>query len=219
MIDSTNILPFHQSAAVDDPPAPPDLDELAQKINVEHSSAQTAMQSALRAGQYLLQAKEQVPRGKWSQWLAAHCPDVSVRTAQYYMRIASECEKHPQRTDTILAGSLREAIAKTAKPKTQRVSRSQETPDPSSGAGKPLDALMDILRDDPLFSGETKAEPAATADGWPTDDETRRKLRALLFDLDSTQKRLRPGLEGVRQLAPLWDFIEQLRRATEPRMH
>ena len=71
-----------------------DLDAagLAQQINAEHEGVVRAVRSALeharRAGDLLIEAKAQAKHGKWLPWLKQHCPAVSPRTAQGYMRVA-----------------------------------------------------------------------------------------------------------------------------------
>ncbi len=74
-------------------PAPAlSLPELAAAINADHAAAERTARKALdharAAGDKLLQAKAQVDHGQWLPWLSAHCPDVAVRTAQAYMRLA-----------------------------------------------------------------------------------------------------------------------------------
>ena len=68
------------------------LGELAAAINAEHQAAErtarTALDHARAAGDKLLQAKAQVDHGQWLPWLSANCPDIAVRTAQAYMRLA-----------------------------------------------------------------------------------------------------------------------------------
>ena len=68
------------------------LGELAAAINAEHQAAErtarTAVDHARAAGDKLLQAKAQVDHGQWLPWLSANCPDIAVRTAQAYMRLA-----------------------------------------------------------------------------------------------------------------------------------
>jgi hypothetical protein len=67
------------------------LADLAAHIRSEHEavcqSARQTLQHAIKAGELLLQAKQLVDHGRWSDWLAHHC-DVSQRSAQAYMRLA-----------------------------------------------------------------------------------------------------------------------------------
>jgi hypothetical protein len=78
-----------------DPPAiikPADaLAELAGQINAEHQQAESALRTGLeharRAGELLLQAKQQCRHGEWLPWLEANA-HFTVRTAQGYMRVA-----------------------------------------------------------------------------------------------------------------------------------
>lgn len=87
--------------------------ELASQISAEHraglSDAQSAIQHARRAGELLLQARQQIERREWLPWLTAHCPEIPERTARRYMQIG----RHPE----LDADSVREAILKLAAPR------------------------------------------------------------------------------------------------------
>ncbi len=67
------------------------LEELARRINRSHEQClaqpATGLMHARNAGEWLLQASEQLSPPQWLSWLAAHCT-VSERTAQTYMQIA-----------------------------------------------------------------------------------------------------------------------------------
>lgn len=68
--------------------------DLADAINAAHVSACRAASSAIdharRAGALLLEAKGRLQHGEWLPWLTAHCPELSARVAQGYMRIADQ---------------------------------------------------------------------------------------------------------------------------------
>lgn len=68
-----------------------ELDELAATANREHGlaigAAMDAVSHAIRAGEALLAAREQVPMGDWSDWLAANFI-ATQQTAQRYCRVA-----------------------------------------------------------------------------------------------------------------------------------
>lgn len=70
------------------------IDVLISRINAAHAEAQAyaskAIERALEAGDLLLRAKTQVSHGQWQSWLKANCPDISIRTAQNYMRVAKQ---------------------------------------------------------------------------------------------------------------------------------
>lgn len=74
--------------------------DIAERINAEYRSAmqlageskrsgQSAVKSALRAGQLLNRAKRLLRSGNWLKWLADNCPDITARTAQNWMRLAN----------------------------------------------------------------------------------------------------------------------------------
>src|SRR5688500_6751046 len=68
--------------------------QLANAINDAHEacrlSAQSAIEPARHAGDLLIEAKQALAHGEWLAWLQEHCPLLSVRVAQSYMRIARE---------------------------------------------------------------------------------------------------------------------------------
>jgi len=102
------------------------LDDLAQRINLEHKECETALYSALNhaynCGKLLLEAKNSVAYGQWGEWLKTHC-FVSQRMAQNYMRLATHY------TSETLPGesSIRDAIAALTEPKAQHVSHLEST--------------------------------------------------------------------------------------------
>jgi hypothetical protein len=76
------------------------LDILAAGIKVAPAeferSARASLQHACRAGQLLIEAKNQTLHGQWLSWLDQNC-NVSERSAQAYMQVARECRLNPQR--------------------------------------------------------------------------------------------------------------------------
>jgi hypothetical protein len=72
------------------------LEQLADEINSEHGKFRAAFKvtlgHALRAGLLLTEAKSEVGHGNWSGWVAQNC-EFSMRTAQVYIRIASNRER------------------------------------------------------------------------------------------------------------------------------
>jgi hypothetical protein len=98
------------------------LDALAVEINTEHEAALSAVRSGLhhahRAGELLIEAKAALDHGAWLPWLAEHCPAVSERVAQMYMRVAQhwpalEAAANTKRVSHL---PLREALTFLAKP-------------------------------------------------------------------------------------------------------
>jgi predicted transcriptional regulator len=71
------------------------LDELAAQIDLAHrgftESATAAVEHAIRAGELLLEARDVVPYGEWTVWLA-HNVEVTAQHAQTYMRVARNAE-------------------------------------------------------------------------------------------------------------------------------
>jgi len=88
--------------------------DLAAAINAEHAAAlehaRSAVQRARRAGELLLEAKEQCAYGEWLSWLKDRCPDVSERQAQRYMLLARACLESPEKAAELEALTLRGAL-------------------------------------------------------------------------------------------------------------
>jgi hypothetical protein len=90
------------------------LDELARTINAEHKlfgqQLQSSVAHARRAGELLLQVKQQVGHGHWLPWLKTNLT-FSERTAQDYIRVARRWDEligsNPQRVADL---TYREAV-------------------------------------------------------------------------------------------------------------
>ena len=69
-----------------------DLGELAAIATKFHHKAEATLADsfhwATKSGQALLAAKALCKHGDWLPWLHANCPDMSVRSAQVYMKLA-----------------------------------------------------------------------------------------------------------------------------------
>ena len=95
--------------------------ELAETANREHALAGRAavsmVEHAVRAGDALLAAKQQVRHGQWLPWLDANF-EGSARTAQQYMRLAGNAKRvaHLPPGEQSLTG----ALAAIAEPKKKR---------------------------------------------------------------------------------------------------
>lgn len=97
-----------------------ELVELAGKINnatrAAETSAKSAMQHALVAGNLLIEAKKAAGHGAWGKWVAENC-DVAPRTASAYMRLAEGLPKLPEPDRQRVADlPIREAIRAIATP-------------------------------------------------------------------------------------------------------
>jgi hypothetical protein len=116
----------HESAGQADVIA---LSDLAHNINETHEAAvqsfHKGIEHALNCGRLLLAAKDAVPRGEWLPWLEANCT-VSVRMAQYYMRLVKQVPKLAANTQRVSFFSLREALAAASK----RVDHASRLPEP-----------------------------------------------------------------------------------------
>lgn len=96
----------HESKAL---PEVATLEDLARTIEAEHQATARAgramVEHAIKCGQALLAAKEQVPQGHWERWLLDTFPDRTTKTWRLYMRIA----KHREQVRASGASNLNEA--------------------------------------------------------------------------------------------------------------
>jgi hypothetical protein len=69
-------------------------------------SHQTSLMHALTLGDLLNQAKEAVGHGHWANWLKKHCPQISQRTANVYMKLAVNKEKFEDPTNSQRAANF-----------------------------------------------------------------------------------------------------------------
>jgi hypothetical protein len=142
---------------------------LATRINTEFAAIQkadrdankTVVQRAINFGRTLCQAKGEVGHGKWEKWLNDNCRDISVRTAQRYMKLAESPEVRTAmgKNDTVSSLSLRAALALANR-------NSKPDPKPSEEYDRAETKLVEKLE---ALSPDT-AEAAAT--------ETVERLRA-----------------------------------------
>lgn len=79
----------------------------ALKKQTLNKAAETISEVLLQ-GADLLKVKRALEHGQWLPWLAAHCPEISARTAQDYMKLAGDPRVA---ADLIQAGSIRQALA------------------------------------------------------------------------------------------------------------
>jgi hypothetical protein len=106
-----------------------DLAGLATCIRTEHRAVGLAttnmLEHALRAGDALLAAKQQVAEGGWELWVRKHC-DLSLRCAQVYMQLAAARPQIEAQAQHAAPHSLRAAL-KLIGPAPKTSSRSHRT--------------------------------------------------------------------------------------------
>lgn len=113
----------------------PTVDDLATAINCEHDAcgraASDALAHARRAGELLAEVKKQLLHGDWLPWLAEHCPTISTRTAQAYMRVAAHWPELEANTQRVAHLPFRQALALLAEEpaKRERVSSAPPVPE------------------------------------------------------------------------------------------
>jgi len=102
------------------------LANLAARIRTEHAaatnSARTAIGHAINAGRLLIEAKTKLGHGRWLPWLSENCPDISIRTAQVYMRLALKAPTFlDSNTQNSAHLSINQALNMVAEPRVELV--------------------------------------------------------------------------------------------------
>jgi len=125
------------------------VDRLAELIRVEHDavvvSLRRGLDHAIVAGHALNKAKKLAGHGNWLSWLNTNCPFLSERTAQNYMRLASQEPTLKTISATVADLTEREALGLLAKPKTS----------PKAEPAKPADGPIEV----PLTEMSRATEP------------------------------------------------------------
>ena len=90
---------------------------LAAEIKRLHGEAkqlaEASVARAIEAGEYLIEAKQQLKHGEWLPWLSEHC-GMSPRSAQLYMHVAKNKTEIQKRNVAHL--SLQGVVKDLAKP-------------------------------------------------------------------------------------------------------
>lgn len=106
------------------------LTDIAKKIQIEMDTAESdynsALSHAIKAGEYLIEAKGQCLHGEWLPWLAGH--GWSRITAAKYMRLAAN--QHQISSSTI-SGALVECV----KTQIKRAPKASKTRNPAALKG------------------------------------------------------------------------------------
>lgn len=102
-----------------------ELMTLAEQINTEHRACDKALRTglnhAVRAGELLVEAKDQVEHGRWGQWLADNF-EGSARTAQAYMKVAREIPNlDGAKAQRVADLSFREVLNELSAPTDKRI--------------------------------------------------------------------------------------------------
>jgi hypothetical protein len=188
-----------------------DLDTLAGVIRTEHQAvglaAKNMLEHALRAGDALQAAKQQVADGRWETWVRKHC-DLSLRCAQVYMQLAAARLQIEAQAQHAAPRSLRAAL-KLIGPKPGIPSRSRNTtskPKPATSfdatgwwSGASNEARQHFI-DGVGWSGLRAATPAS----WDLEGRMLRTLSAekLLSELErrlplDLRKKHQPALKAI----------------------
>jgi hypothetical protein len=114
-------------------PIPNTLDDLVAQINESHDQVEKACTAAvghaLKAGQFLLEAKGQLNHGEFKPWIEANL-DLSDRMARAYMRVAEKFPELPdEKRQRVADMSLRGVLKLLASPKDKADTQSDKQPE------------------------------------------------------------------------------------------
>jgi hypothetical protein len=169
-VESLSGRPAPRQAALDSgaavQPRAPDHDaylaDLAAEIRQEHAAVRTSarqtLDHAIRAGELLLQAKDKVGHGRWTDWLPNHC-DLSERTAQAYMRLARN-KVNPQLSADLTIDAALKALAEP------KPGEAADIPDAAQGAADRREAEVQTDLED--FTGPPPHPVEPKPPGKPT---------------------------------------------------
>ena len=91
MPPETTLMPVSDSVST--PAVLRPLADLGSLINNYHDQAiglaNSSIEAALNCGHTLIEAKSQLPHGRWIPWLRGNCPRLGERQMQKYMRLAN----------------------------------------------------------------------------------------------------------------------------------
>jgi len=136
-------------------------DELISEIRRAHAAAQdaqkNAVQCAIRVGELLRIAREDIPHGQWEMWLQAKCK-FSARTARGYLRLAGLDAANRQRVAEM---SLRNALADIASNSAKQRRRERELARDSRRETTPLPPAAASARSLPIVDAEIVQETIA----------------------------------------------------------
>jgi hypothetical protein len=155
-----------------------------------------------RAGQMLLEAKDQVGHGGWGRWLTKNF-DLTQRTAQQYIRWAKHVEQIRSGASQVSFNSLRDMTGQREHERTERTSAQQQ-------AFRRV--LRDVARDDFMQERQTR------------DDEVRlhRELAEELIDIGyrALATRLHPDRGGSKDaMARLNRVRDELKQIAQTRRY
>jgi hypothetical protein len=108
---------------------PTGLSKLATKITSAHEAFESAhrkcLERARECGQLLIEAKSQLKHGGWLAWLKATF-SFSVRTAQYYIKVAERWDDLVGKNATVAYLTLKSAIDLLREPKPSEYMSAEE---------------------------------------------------------------------------------------------
>lgn len=146
------------------------LAKAAARINREHYLACTAVQKglghAMKAGDVLRGVKGRLEHGQWLPWLTENCPEMGIRHAQNYMRLARKRGEIEAKYATDAYLTIRAALSYLAEDKAE-----EEVEDEDEA-----NRLLDEMTDD-AFAALMDEEEQALGDEPEVMEYTREELR------------------------------------------
>jgi hypothetical protein len=188
-----------------------EVDMVLERVNQQHLNTAAA---AIEIGKELLWAKSQVKHGTWKQRLALKAPDLSLRQAQKYMRLAQFEEEAITSGETTIEGAIN-AISKaplTALLETHVTSSLPaitSAPVPNKGGQQPISeyAAKKMLKETLLmFKNRSKVMNMHIRNFLTIEEDVGRDLTEAIqnidmFDSQEDLDQLHKMLEHCKQLA------------------
>ena len=82
----------------------PELPHITAKLTCLHG--RPTLETARQAGELLIEAKQRLEHGQWSEWVKTHT-SLSFRTAQVYIQVATHLRDKPTPTDLTIEQFLK----------------------------------------------------------------------------------------------------------------
>lgn len=164
------------------------------QINVAHREVVKAESSALplaiKCGEYLNLAKENLKAdkgGKWLDWLKVNCPDIKQTTASLYMRLAKNKAKVGK------ALSIREAqklLPKQTRQPSQSTNQADaDQTDESEESSRSFEDQVEAFEPDEVLN--------MLVEGWDDDDKLTQLAKLIGEYLQKKKGQLRPPISNT----------------------
>jgi hypothetical protein len=157
------------------------IDQIKAEYREVAKAEATALPHAIRCGEFLNLAKENLKAekgGKWLEWLKTNCPEIAQTTASLYMRLA----EHKKKVER--APSIREAQKLLPKgTRTPAAAKGDGGVDPPQETkARDISADLEVLAPDEVCK--------LLVDNWDDDDKLRQLSQLINKHLEEKRQRI-----------------------------